>query len=149
MPTPIPQQDTGHLDQPQVVGGLLLVAHQDRPALRQPAQRALHHPPPRRIAFLARDIEFLLTDASDVGDVVAFLRDLPGRVFVVAFVQAQMLIGRLFSGFPTLDDDGIEGGLEKLEVGHVRSGHHHRQRSPVGLDQEGALYPVFAPVGGV
>src|SRR5215213_6921335 len=44
MLTTVPQQDAGHLDQPQVVGGLLLVAYQDGAALRQPAQRALHYP---------------------------------------------------------------------------------------------------------
>jgi len=66
MPTPIPEQDAGHLDQPQVVGGLLLVAHQDGPAFREPAQRTLHHPTPRRVALLARIIEFLLTDLADV-----------------------------------------------------------------------------------
>src|SRR3712207_7952712 len=49
----IPKQDASHLYQPQVVGSLLLVAHQNRPAFRQPAQRPLHYPASRRIALLS------------------------------------------------------------------------------------------------
>ncbi len=69
MLTPVPEQDTGHLDQPQVVSGLLLVAHQDGPALAEPTQGgAFHHnPPASRVAFEARIVELLLADVSDVG----------------------------------------------------------------------------------
>ncbi len=41
MLTAVPKQDAGDLDQLQVVRALLLVAHQDRPALAEPSQRAL------------------------------------------------------------------------------------------------------------
>src|SRR5215216_7042043 len=72
MLTAVPQQDAGYLDEPQVVGGLLLIAHQDRSALREPAQRPLHHPPPRRVALLARGVvELLLADPADVRNVAA------------------------------------------------------------------------------
>src|SRR5215207_1193413 len=90
MLTAVPQQDAGYLDEPQVVGGLLLIAHQDRSALREPAQRPLHHPPPRRVALLARGVvELLLADPADVRNVAALPHRLPGRSVVVALVQAQ------------------------------------------------------------
>src|SRR5215210_1212796 len=136
--TPVPQQDTGNLDQPQIVGGSFLVTHQNRPALRKPAQRALHHPTPRRITFLAHLIELLFCDAPDVWDVVAFLREFSGDSLVITFVQPQVLrsaLGRLWA----LDHHGIERGFQELEVGYVRPGYHYRQRTSVSLDQEGAL----------
>src|SRR5215208_1352403 len=150
MLTPIPQQDAGHLDQPEVVGSLLLVAYQYGPAFRQPAQCTFHHPSPRRIAFHARIIEFLLADLADVRDVDPLFDDLPRWRFVVALVQAQVLITRrLFGGSGPLDHDGIERGLQQLEVGHVRCGYHHRKRTAIGLDQQGAFDPVFGSVGGI
>ncbi len=124
MLTPIPQQYAGHLDQPQVVGGLLIVAHQDRPALREPAQRTLYHPTPRRVAFDARIIELLFADASDVRDVAPLFDDLSCWRVGVAFVQAQVP-RRLLGGSGTLDYEGIERRLQKLEVGYVRSGYHY------------------------
>ena len=42
-----PQQAARELDQPQAVRGVLLVADQQAPALRQPGQRPLDHPTPR------------------------------------------------------------------------------------------------------
>ena len=90
MLAPIPQQDTGHLEQPQVVRGLLVVAHQDGPALREPAQSSLHHPSPCRIAFLARIIFLLLADTPYVRDVAVTLEHFPSRLLVVTLVQAQV-----------------------------------------------------------
>src|SRR5215208_6119820 len=77
MLTPIPQQDAGHLDQPQVVGSLLVVAYQYGPAFRQPPQCTFHHPTPRRIAFHTRIIAFLLADLADVRDVAPSVRRSP------------------------------------------------------------------------
>src|SRR5215210_6829632 len=149
MLTTIPQQDTGDLDESQIVGGLLLVTHQDRPALRKPAQRPLHHPSPRRVTLLARPVELLLADAPYVGSVAAgvhrFLNYLP---LVVALVQAQMLRSFL-RRLGTLDDDGVERGREQLEVGNVGSSHDHRKRSSVGVDQEGAFDADFGSIGGI
>jgi hypothetical protein len=82
MLTAAPQQDVRHLDHPQVVRCLLLVAHQDRPTLRKPAQRALDDPPPRRVARLAGLVECLLADPSDVVDVVSPFHQLPCRPVV-------------------------------------------------------------------
>src|SRR3954451_11207140 len=91
MLTTVPEQDAGHLYKPQVVGSLLLVAHQDGSTLPEPAQRSLHYPPSRWIPLLACLIELLLADASDVGHVASPLRELPARLVVVALLQAQVL----------------------------------------------------------
>src|SRR5262249_59572196 len=39
-----PQESAGQLQQAEVVLPMPVVAHQQRPALEQPAQRPLHHP---------------------------------------------------------------------------------------------------------
>src|SRR5215212_548170 len=147
MLAPIPQQDAGHLDQRQVVRGLLVVAHQDGPALREPAQSSLHYPSPRRIAFLARIIFLLLADTPDVRDVAATLEHFPSRLLVVTLVQAQVLMRRLLGGFGALGDDGIERRLQEFEVWHVGSGYHHRKRATVCLNQKGAFDAYFGSIG--
>src|SRR5215216_1692050 len=149
MLTTVPQQDTGDLDQPQVVGGLLLVAHQNGAAFREPAQCALHHPSPRRLTLLPGAIFLLLADAPYVGGVAAGLhRLLDLRSLVVALVQAQML-GRPLRGLGALDHDSVERGFEQLEVRYVRPGHYDSQRPSPGLHEQGALHPVFASIGGI
>src|SRR5215204_6846552 len=148
MLTSIPQQDASDLDQPQIVGGFLLVAYQDGAALRQPAQRALHHPSPRRIAFLALQVLLLFSNASDMRLVVVALHHFPSGLFVVARIQTQMLRS-LLGGFGTRHHDGLERGFEQLEVGYVGSGYHHRQRSSVGFDQQRAFDPIFGSIGGI
>jgi hypothetical protein len=55
--TRMSKQQTSQLDQSQIVGSFLLVAHQDRPALLDSAQRALRHPPSLRVALLALGIQ--------------------------------------------------------------------------------------------
>src|SRR5215216_585283 len=146
MLAPIPQQDAGHLDQPQVVRGLLIVAHQDGPALREPAQSSLHYPSPRRIAFLARIIFLLLADTPDVRDVAVTLEHFPSRLLVVTLVQAQVL-RRLLGGFGALGVDGIERRLQEFEVWHVGFGYHHRKRATGGLDQDRAFDAYFGSIG--
>src|SRR5215208_226233 len=149
MLTTVPQQDTGDLDQPQIVGGLLLVAHQNGAAFREPAQCALHHPSPRRVTLLPGAIFLLLADAPYVGGVAAGLHCLLDlRSLVVALVQAQML-GRPLRGLGALDHHGVERGFEQLEVRYVRPSHYDSQRPSPGLHQQGALHPVFASIGGI
>src|SRR5215204_3682189 len=109
MLTTVPQQDAGHLDQPQVVGGLLLVAYQDGAALRQPAQRALHYPSSSWITLLSLRVLLLFSDASDMRLVVVALHDFPSGLFIVALIQAQMLRS-LLGGFGALEHDGVGGG---------------------------------------
>src|SRR5918997_223999 len=148
MLTSVPEQDASYLDQPQIVGSLLLIAHQDRPALREPTQCSLHDPPPRRVPLLARLVELLLADASDVGHVASSFHELLTRPVVIALVQAKMR-GRLLGRLRPLDRHSVEGRSEELVVAHVRSGYHHRKRTALGLDQKGAFHPILAPVGGV
>src|SRR5215211_152320 len=148
MLTAVPQQHAGHLDQPQIVGHLLLVAHQNSPALRKPAQRTLHHPPASRVAFDARLVELLLSNASDVGYVASLLHKLPARTIVVAFIQAQVLRS-LLGGSRAIDHDGIERRLQQLEIRHIGSGHNHRERAAIGFHKERSLDAHFGSVSGI
>src|ERR671911_3098133 len=149
MLTPIPQQDTGYLDQTQIVGGLLIVAYQDGPALREPTQCTLHYPSPGRVTLLSLRVFLLFTDLADVRGVAVTLEHFPSRLFVVALVQAQVLMRRLFGKFGTLDDDGIKRCLQKLEVWHVRSRYNRRKRTAIGLDQDRAFDAYFGSIGGI
>ena len=115
MLTPVPQQDAGNLDQPQIVDGLLLVAYQDGAALRQPAQRALHYPSSSWITLLSLQVLLLFSDASDMRLVVVALHHFPSGLFIVALVQAQMLRS-LLCGFGTLHHDGIERGIAAFVI---------------------------------
>src|SRR5215212_9862819 len=149
MLTTVPQQDAGNLNQPQVVGGLLLVAYQDGAALRQPAQRALYYPSSSRITLLSLQVLLLFSNASDMRLVVVALHHFPsGLCLFVALVQTQMLRS-LLGGFGTLHHDGIERGFEQLEVGYIRSGYHHRHSSSVGLEEKGALHPILPSISGI
>src|SRR5215210_5119972 len=148
MLTTVPQQDAGDLDQPQVVGGLLLVAYQDGAALRQPAQRALHYPSSSWITLLSLRVLLLFSDVSDMRLVIVALHHFPSGLFIVALIQAQMLRS-LLGGLGTLHHHGVERGFEQLEVRYVRSGYHRRQRSSVGLHEKGALHPILPPISGI
>ncbi len=71
MLTPIPQSrmQATLINPKWFFGGLLLVAHQDSPALTEPTQRALllHPTPRRRVPFLASGgIDLLLAAGADV-----------------------------------------------------------------------------------
>src|SRR5215218_4984621 len=147
MLTTVPQQDTGHLDQPQVVGGLLLVTDQDGPTLREPAQSSLHYPAPRRITFLSCRI-LLLADGPDVRGVAVALHHLPSWLLIVALVQAQVLRS-LLGGFGTLHHDRFYGVLKQLEVCYVGSGYHHRKRTAIGLDQDRAFDAHLGSIRGI
>src|SRR5215204_1196434 len=146
MLTPVPQQDTGNLDQPQVVGGLLIVTHQNRPALRKPAQSSLNHPSPRRITLLSCRVLLLLADLADMSRVVVTFDYFPSRLFVVALVQAQVLRS-FFGGRGALDHHCIESSLQELEVGHIRPCYHHRKRTTISLDKYRAFDPILGPIG--
>ena len=108
----------------------------------------LHHPAPRRIALLSGRVLLLLADLADMRRVAVTFDHFPSRKFVVALVQAQVL-GDLLGGFGALDHNGIESGLQELEIRHVCSGHDHRKRTAVGLDKYRAFDPVLGPIGGV
>src|SRR5436305_4328992 len=115
MLTAVPQQDAGHFDEPKVVGSLLLVTHQQRSALREPAQCAFHHPPPRQIALIAGFIELLLPDAPDVAYVISLLHKLPSSwAVIVALVQAKVLGRFLRRRLQALGRYGVERSLQEL-----------------------------------
>src|SRR5215217_2974852 len=144
MLAPIPQQDAGHLDQPQVVRrGLLIVAHQDGPALREPAQSSLHYPSPRRIAFLARIIFLLLADTPDVRDVAVTLEHFPSRLLVVTLVQAQVL-RRLLGGFGRSVTMASSVASKSLKSGTLASAITTERGPPVASTRIERLTPTLA-----
>lgn len=62
----VPEQGAGELDESEVVGGVLVVADEDRPAFLEPGDGALHDPSARWTGLLARGVELLLADLADV-----------------------------------------------------------------------------------
>src|SRR5215213_2508286 len=149
MLTPIPQQDAGHLDQPQVVGSLLVVAYQYGPAFRQPPQCTFHHPTPDSVSHPHHRVsprrscgcEGRSPSVRRSPSLALCRSPCPGTgAHNKALVRWERAIRPRW---------GIERGLQQLEVGHVRSGYHHRKRTAIGLDQQGAFEPVFGSVGGI
>ena len=88
--TAVPDKGTCQLEQTQVIGWLLVVAHQYRPALGQPAQGAFHHPPPGRVGLPARLVQFLLANTPDLR-LVSGVGDGPvAGGIIIPLVQAQV-----------------------------------------------------------
>jgi hypothetical protein len=94
------------LQQTQEIDGFLLIPDQEAPALGEPGQRPFHHPPARRIGFLAVGIELFLADAPEMGDVLICRHGLMPSRMIIAFVQAEMLRPRL-SRLGALHHDGL------------------------------------------
>ncbi len=143
----IPEQADGQLHQAQVIRGLLVVPHQNRPAAVQPGARPLHDPAPRRAGLPLPGVELFLADLADVGHVAAGLgRGLPGGI-AVAFIQTQVLRTVLRLG--PADDHGGDGLGEHLGVVHVGPGHRHAQDPALAVDQQAAFAAVFPAIRGV
>ena len=66
--TAVPDEGASQLKQAQVIGGLLVVAHQYPPALGEPTQGAFHHPPSggNGMVILAPSVQLLLPNAPDM-----------------------------------------------------------------------------------
>ena len=142
--TAVPDKGTCPLEQTQVVGWLLVVAHQYRPALGQPAQGAFHHPPPGRVGLLAPLVQFLLANSPDMR-LVSGVGDGPvAGGIVIPLVQAQVL-----GTFRPLHYDALQRRPEEFRIVDIGSGHHHAQWSAVPVDQDAFLAPSLASVCGI
>ena len=53
------------------------------------------------------------------------------------------MLGRTLGRLRAFDHRGVERGFEQLEVGYVRSGYHHSQKSSAGLNEKGTLHSVL------
>ena len=79
------------MKQAQVIGRLLVVAHQYRPALGPPAQGTFYHPPSGGEGFLAPLVQLLLPNAPDMRRVLKGGNGPVACGIVIPFVQAQVL----------------------------------------------------------
>ncbi len=122
----VPQECTGKWDQAQVVQAVFVIPHQNGPALVQPGQRPLDRPA-ARLASPRLPFSALLANRANVADVVELLERLVSRGVVVAFVQAQMLLG-----VGSLGHDGVQQILHTNRIMPVGPGRHHRQRADLG-----------------
>src|SRR5271154_2272769 len=66
---------------------------------------------------------------------------------IVSLVEAQVLLELL--GVGAFDHDCLDRCLEQFLIHYVGSGDHHREWSPITLDQDRLLGPVLGAVGGV
>ena len=142
--TAVPDEGASQLKQAQVIGGLLVVAHQYPPALGEPTQGAFHHPPSGGKGFLAPSVQLLLPNAPDMRTVPEGSNGPVAGGIVIPFVQAQVL-----GAFRACHYDALQGRPQEFRVMDVGSSHHHAQGAASCVHQDALLAPSFAPVGGV
>ena len=139
--TAVPDKGTCQLEQTQVIGWLLVVAHQYRPALGQPAQGAFHHPPPGWVDF-----------SPDWSNFSSPIRRICG--WYPASATAPWPVGLSYplsrhrfwvSGRSTTMLSSV--GLRSFVS--ISSGHHHAQRPACPVDQDAFLAPSLPPVRGI
>src|SRR5215211_445119 len=144
----IPQQDGREFDECQVEVVAAVPADQDRAAAVEPRQRSLHHPPSGLVGWGALLPGPLVANQRDVRDVLMIDADAIARVVVIAFVEQQVLLPTRLDRWP-FQHHGADGGVQHLGIRNIRSRDDRRQRQAMPLDQDGALYPVLGPIGGV
>ena len=142
--TAVPERGTSQLEQTKVIGWPLVVAYQYRPALGPPAQGAFHHPPPSRVGFLARLVQFLFANTPDVR-LVSGVSDGPvAGGIVIPLVQTQVL-----GAFRPLHHYALQRRPEEFRIVDISSGHHYAQWPACRVDQDAFLAPSLAPVRGI
>ena len=142
--TAVPDKGTCQLEQTKVIGCLLVVANQYRPALGQPAQGAFHHPPPYWVGLPARLVQFLFANtpnmrlASGLGDC-----SVAGGV-VIPLVQTLVL-----GAFRPVHHYALQRWPEEIRVVDIGSDHHHAQWSAGPVDQDAFLASCLPTVCGI
>ena len=142
--TAVPDKGTCQLEQTKVIGCLLVVAHQYRPALGQPAQGSFHHPPPRWVGLLARLVQFLFANTPDVRLVSGVGDSSVSCGVVIPLVQAQVL-----DAFRTVHHYALQRRPEEFRVVDISSGHHHAQCPAGPVDQDAFLASCLPTVRGI
>ena len=129
------------MEQTKVIGCLLVVAHQYRPALGQPAQGAFHHPPPCRVGLLARLVQFLFANTPDVRLVSGFGdgRWPVGLSYPLSRHRFWTPSGRSTTML----------SIEEFRVVDISSGHHHAQWPAGPVDQDAFLASCLPTVRGI
>ena len=142
--TAVPDKGTCQLEQTKVIGWLLVVAHQYRPALGQLAQGAFHHPPPGWVGLLVRLVQFLLANTPDLR-LVSGVGVGPGAGgIVIPLVQAQVL-----DAFRSVHHYALQRRPEEFRVVDISSGHHHTQWPAGPVDQDAFLASCLPTVRGI
>ena len=142
--TAVPDKGTCQLEQTEVIGWLLIVAHQYRPAFGQPAQGAFHHPPPGRVGLLARLVQFLFANTPDLRLVSGVGDGSVACGVVIPLVQAQVL-----DAFRPVHPYALQRRLKEFRVVDISSGHHHAQWSADPVDQDAFLASCLPTVRGI
>src|SRR6267142_677261 len=127
---------------------MLVVTHQDGSALRQPAERALHHPAARLVTGRAWAWLFQLAHSLNVWRVLVLGNHFFAVRVVVCFVQAKMLrvlLGRL----RPIHYDGLDGFLQQLVVVDIRTVNDDAERTTLLVDDQATFDTVFPAIRGV
>ncbi len=109
--TAVPDEGASQLKPAQVIGGLLVVAHQYPPALGEPTQGAFHHPPSGGKGFLAPSVQLLLPNAPDMRTVPEGSNGPVAGGIVIPLVQAQVL-----GAFRACHYDALQGRPQEFRV---------------------------------
>ena len=129
------------MEESKVVDAPLVVAHEDRSALGQPTDRALHHPAAR---LAAATVAFLLADAPDVRHIALPFSRGTSSLGVIRLVQTQILLDLI--RIRALCDDGVDGRLEQLRVVDIRACDDYAEWAAVTFDDDAALGTGLRPI---
>ena len=126
---------------------MLVVANQQRSALRQPGQGSLYYPATRFASAWPALSPTVITDRPDVGYVAMPLGYLVAGGIIVSFVETEVLLKPFRVG--AFDDDRLDRRIEQFLIDDIGSGDDDPKWSPVTLDQERLLGAVLGAVSGV
>ena len=134
----------GHVEQRNVVGSLLLVAHQDFAEAVKPRMAGFHNPTASTISwpfFLGRHF---FSPLLHMRNVVPIQHALPRGSSRIALVRAEMLWAAGRWAGPN-DDDAIEHPLQLRDIMPVCSADDDGERDATLVDKDIALAAFFSP----
>ena len=126
---------------------MLVVANQQRSALRQPGQGSLYDPATGFAPAWPALPPAVFTDRPDVGYIAMPLGYLVSGGIIVSFVETEVLLKLLRVW--AFDNDRLNRRLEQFLIDDIGSGDYDPKWSPVTLYQERLLGAVLGAVSGV
>src|SRR5215211_3713105 len=145
----------GEVNEPKVVLGFLLPAHQEPPGAVQPRMCSLHYPSPRSstgvLAGLFALAPLVVVCGRDVGLVASGRKLFSHLLRVVGRIQAQVLPGGdlLFFRSGARYHDPVQGRHEQPGVVTVGPCDGHRQRDAGPVGEHATFGPHLGAIGGV